>query len=409
MVAEGHLPVGERDSKRERIPRSPLGSPFSSDCSGRSPPSPLVLPVLPVLDKMASLIFCTHIEVKDEIKCAAWSKNNAASLLAVSCNDGSVRIFNRQGEESRLLGEPLIHSPKGSVADHLSWHPDLYLLSIGWSDGSISFWNGETCCVKNDMKTMKAKISCFGWTSAGRGSQPMLFAGDVKGNISVYKSDSHFRPVPIAHFQERGASITDVCFSTLLYTEETFDQQSGIPLQQELSTNLFFYSAAIEEGGAAKSSVHFCSGRGDKGKVLESDSRIECMICTEFPSRRVVTLTSSLMLSVYEEPNSVASSYAVSEAWPCAITMKLAGAHTAKNLSIRLKMLSAGSDSMVVCSNCREPYLRVIDIDSQETDLLNPPHESENNNIVDLVFNKVRPAMIFRTRRRIGGPFFLKV
>ena len=213
-----------------------------------------------------SLIFSSHIEVKSDIICAAWSKNHAASLLAVSCSDGSVRIYNRQGEESRLLGEPLIHSSKGSVAEQLSWHPNTYLLSIGWSDGSISFWNGETCCVKDDMKTMKAKISCFGWTSAGRGSQPMLFAGDLKGNISVYKSDSHFRPVPIAHFQEHGKSITDVCFSTILYSEETFDS-SGIRIQQELSTNLFYYLATDTDPKSKKSSIHFCSGKGDKGSV----------------------------------------------------------------------------------------------------------------------------------------------
>ncbi|QDZ25596.1 hypothetical protein A3770_18p81140 [Chloropicon primus] len=343
-----------------------------------------------------SLIFSTHIEVKSDIICAGWSKNHAASLLAVSCRDGSVRIYNKQGEESRLLGEPLIHSSKGSVAEHLSWHPDTYLLSIGWSDGSISFWNGETCCVKNDMKTMKAKISCFGWTSAGRGSQPMLFAGDLKGNISVYKSDSHFRPVPIAHFQEHGKSITDVCFSSILYSEESFDQ-SGIRIQQELSMNLFYYSATNTDG-SQKSSVHFCSRRGDKGCILESDHQIECMVCTELPNRRMITLTSSLMLSVYEEPESVASSYKISESWPCMISMKLAGTQTAKNLSIKLKMLSAGSESMVICSNCREPYLRVIDIDTQESDLLNAPHESGSNNIVDLAFNKSTNLLLACTK-----------
>ena len=347
-----------------------------------------------------SLIFSTHIEVKSEIICAAWSKNaHFASLLAVSCKDGSVRIYNRQGEESRLLGEPLIHSSKGSLAEHLSWHPAMYLLSIGWSDGSISFWNGETCCVKNDMKTMKAKISCFGWTSSGRGSQPMLFAGDLRGNISVYKADSHFRPVPTAHFQEHAKCINDVCFSTILYSDESYDQ-TGIKIQQEISTNLFFYTATAAEGSTAshKSSVHFCSGRGDKGCVLESEHAVECMICTEVPNRRVVTLTSGLMLSVYEEPEALSSSYHISEHWPCKITMKLAGSHTPKNLSITLKMLSAGSESMVICSNCREPYLRVIDIDSQETDLLSAPHESENTNIVDLVFNKATNLLLACTK-----------
>ena len=344
-----------------------------------------------------ALIFSNHIEVKSDIVSTSWSKDpHSASLLAVACSDGSVRIYNKQGDESRLLGEPLIHSSKGSVAEHLSWHPNMYLLAVGWSDGSISFWNGETCCVKNDLKTMKAKISCFGWTNSGRRSQPMLFAGDLKGKISIYKSDSHFRPVPIAHFQEQRKAITDVCFSNILYSEETYDA-SGIRTLVELSTNLFFYSACGTED-SNNYSVHFCSSRGDKGYIIESSSRMECMVCTETPNRRIITLTAGLMLSVYEESAANSSSYAITENWPCTITMKLAGAYTSKNLSIKLKMLSAGSESMVICSNCREPYLRVIDIDTQESVLLDAPNESGNNNIIDMVFNRSTNLLLACTK-----------
>ena len=93
----------------------------------------------------------------------------------------------------------------------------------------------------------------------------MLFAGDLKGKISIYKSDSHFRPVPIAHFQEQRKAITDVCFSNILYSEETYDA-SGIRTLVELSTNLFFYSACGTED-SNNYSVHFCSSRGDKGCI----------------------------------------------------------------------------------------------------------------------------------------------
>ena len=187
----------------------------------------------------------------------------------------------------------------------------------------------------------------------------MLFAGDLKGNISIYKSDSHYRPVPIAHFQEKFKAITDVCFSTLLYSEESTDPRTGIKVQMEQGANLFFYAACTpggsgEGGSEASSSVHFCSSRGHSGTALDlgRGNRMECMILHDGPAvrqRRIVTLTAGLMLSVYQEAVTESSSYEVTENWQCTITMKLAGAQTPKNLATKLKMLSAGSESMIIC------------------------------------------------------------
>lgn len=330
-----------------------------------------------------ALIFSTQVDIRSAVVRAAWSKDQTSvPLLAVACSDGTVRIFDGQGDESRILGEPFIHSSKGLTPEQLSWHSAGYLLAIGWSDGSTSFWNDKDCCVKDDLKTMKGRISSFEWTGASQNAQPMLFVGDENGNICIYKSDSHFRPVPIAQYQQPSKKISGVCISTLPVSPLEVDSKK----KGETNTNVFYYAASSVESGAA--SVHFCSSKGQKGHIFSLDNGVERMLYKEKPNRQIVTLSKDLSLCVYEESESDAQTYAISENWPCKMSVRLAAVSAGNVHSARVSMIFAGSESTVACSNGREPSLQLFELESQDNYILSVPKMETSDKIVDICYNR---------------------
>ncbi|GMH43478.1 hypothetical protein BSKO_11400 [Bryopsis sp. KO-2023] len=130
---------------------------------------------------------------------SAWSKaSTSRALLALSLPSNAVGIYKEDGTPLVPGTEALIKNIRGSEAAQLSWHPDLMLLTIGWKDGAISFWNAEERRLNEDSKTHRCALTFLSWSFDGE----HLATVDENGKVAMWCTDVEMHPLPLAEFEE---------------------------------------------------------------------------------------------------------------------------------------------------------------------------------------------------------------
>eukprot|EP00736_Rhodelphis_marinus_P013329 Rmarinus@m.1241 len=109
---------------------------------------------------------------------AAWSRDRRNPSLAVCCSEGTVDLYNGEGE---LMGFKLQRQYDPTVA---VWHNVNPLLLVGWEDGAITPWKlGESTQLREEMPVHKAAVRFLEWNTDGS----RLMSGDESGVIVVWR------------------------------------------------------------------------------------------------------------------------------------------------------------------------------------------------------------------------------
>lgn len=89
---------------------------------------------------MSSIFYDNPLDLAEHgaVRCAAWSKNDDAPLLAVA-EGAQVHVFREDGEEI----EDLVQS-RSVLCTSVAWHPQAMVLATGWEDGVLTFTCAST-------------------------------------------------------------------------------------------------------------------------------------------------------------------------------------------------------------------------------------------------------------------------
>eukprot|EP01138_Halocafeteria_seosinensis_P001712 gb/GECG01001755.1/.p1 GENE.gb/GECG01001755.1/~~gb/GECG01001755.1/.p1 ORF type:complete len:1428 (+),score=214.78 gb/GECG01001755.1/:1-4284(+) len=150
-----------------------------------------------------------HPEGKPPLTCAIC---DTEPLAAVSYDDG-VRFYSEEGDELPNAVE------RASIPTKLVWHPSKLVLTIGWSNGTITSVDANDFTASDDTSIHTGAISLIKWSPDGE----RLVTGDEHGTAAIWKLDTRMRPALLQHYQKSGA-ITQCAFIGVTVLGDEHDQ-----------------------------------------------------------------------------------------------------------------------------------------------------------------------------------------
>ncbi|XP_037944539.1 WD repeat-containing protein 19 isoform X2 [Teleopsis dalmanni] len=188
-----------------------------------------------------------------------WQKGLSCSLLATTGSDGTVAIFNRQGQLIERITLP-------GLCSGFAWDNEGDLLGIiTISSPVITLWDASTQLKTTVESGLRDTLSCIVWSK----QQQILAVGTAKGNVAIYNHRSGKRIPVLGKHSKRitcGAwsaqnllalGSDDKSFSL---SNEEGDSMRIVPLR-DVPTDMYFSEMANDDRISGENAISMIVGK----------------------------------------------------------------------------------------------------------------------------------------------------
>jgi len=221
----------------------------------------------------------------------------------VAFADGAIGVFTEEGESVDRESDFVIQGNGNSVEKLVMvWHPTRPLLTVGWHDGTVSFWSVDDRRVTEDSSVHEAAaVSVVVWSPDGE----RLVTGDDNGKVGVWKVDSRNRPVPIIQYTEKNARVTHVVIPPRADAEACGAAEAsanaaasgnGVLDHDDSGPATYFYYAV---SGSGKGAVCRGDDRGASSRLYDLDAEAAALLHYDGKGH-IVTVGLNSMLCIHE-------------------------------------------------------------------------------------------------------------
>ena len=152
----------------------------------------------------------TIIHHPGRVFCLAYSTDAEPGRLATGCEDGTLRVFDEQGEQIEAF-----HGHRGQV-NALSWNRrsgHQWTIASAGADGTVRLWqlSGPSGKSQPSSRTQSAVFTADGgkiWSLATVPDEPLLIAGTESGEVVLWSTSES---VPLASFRGHDEPVWSVC------------------------------------------------------------------------------------------------------------------------------------------------------------------------------------------------------
>tara|TARA_E500000081_G_C6135684_1_gene356560 strand:+ start:249 stop:3446 length:3198 start_codon:yes stop_codon:yes gene_type:complete len=160
--------------------------------------------------KSDELKSATIIHHPGRVFCLAFSTDAEPGRLATGCEDGTLRVFDEQGEQIEAF-----HGHRGQV-NALSWNRRSgheWTIASAGADGTVRLWqlSGPSGKSQPSSRTQSAVFTADGgkiWSLATVPDEPLLIAGTESGEVVLWSTSES---VPLASFRGHDEPVWSVC------------------------------------------------------------------------------------------------------------------------------------------------------------------------------------------------------